>query len=61
MGALLEKWDSEAFVGESVRRMQGAIGIPTMSFDDLGEVGEDDRWAIFEKFHGYLEETFPLV
>lgn len=52
---------SDAFFDRSLKRMQGAIRIPTESFDDMGEVGEDPRWDIFVHFHDYLETTFPLV
>lgn len=61
MKSLEETWDSEEFKEESIKRMTKAIEIPTMSFDDMGEVGEDERWGIFEKFHTFLEESFPLV
>ncbi len=53
--------DSDEFFDKSLRRMQGAVQIPTESFDDMGEVNEDPRWDIFIEFHDYLKETFPLV
>ena len=52
---------SEGFFDKSLKRMQGAVQIPTESFDDMGKVGEDDRWIIFKDLHAYLEKTFPLV
>lgn len=52
---------TDSFFEDSIKRMQGAIQIPTESFDDMGPVGEDPRWDIFAKFHEYLEATFPLV
>lgn len=58
---VLEEISSERFFDKSLKRMQGAVQIPTESFDDMGKVGEDDRWDIFVDFHAYLEETFPLV
>ena len=58
---VLDEISSGAFLDKSVKRMQGAVKIPTESFDDMGEVGEDDRWDIFKDFHAYLEKTFPLV
>jgi len=41
--------------------MQGAVQIPTESFDDMKPVGEEPRFDIFADFHEYLEKTFPLV
>jgi Gly-Xaa carboxypeptidase len=52
---------SDEFFDKSLKRMQGAVRIPTESFDDMGPVGEDPRWDVFKEFHAYLEESFPLV
>lgn len=53
--------NSSEFLEMSVKRMQGAVQIPTESFDDMKEVGKDPRWDIFVDFHAYLKKTFPLV
>lgn len=58
---VLDEISSQGFFDESLKRMQGAVQIPTESFDDMRKVGEDDRWDIFKDFHVYLEKTFPLV
>jgi Gly-Xaa carboxypeptidase len=58
---VLDEISSKAFFDKSLERMQGAVRIPTESFDDMGKVGEDDRWDVFIDFHKYLKETFPLV
>ncbi|KAJ9629459.1 hypothetical protein H2203_001833 [Taxawa tesnikishii (nom. ined.)] len=50
---------SGTFQNQSIARLSGAVQIPSMSFDDLGEIGEDKRWDIFYKFESYLEDTFP--
>jgi Gly-Xaa carboxypeptidase len=52
---------SDDFFDKSLKRMQGAVQIPTESFDDMGKVGEDPRWDVFIEFHDYLKKTFPLV
>lgn len=31
------------------------------SFDDMGPVDEDERWAPFEDMHKYLRNVFPLM
>ena len=33
----------------------------TESYDGMDDVGVDPRWEIFDKFHAYLAEVFPLV
>lgn len=58
---VLDEITSEGFFDKSLKRMQGAVQIPTESFDDMGKVGEDDRWNVFAEFHDYLEKTFPFV
>ena len=58
---VLDELSGDDFFDKSVKRMQGAVQIPTESFDDMGPVGEDPRWEVFPKFHDYLEKTFPRV
>jgi hypothetical protein len=52
---------TENFKNESIARLSGAVKIPTMSFDDMGKIGEDKRWDIFYEFAQYLKDTFPQV
>ncbi|KAI0119565.1 carboxypeptidase s [Daldinia grandis] len=52
---------SPIFLNETVVRLAGAIKIPTQSYDDLGPVGEDERWDVLFDFATYLEKTFPLT
>lgn len=52
---------SEAFKNESIKRLGGAVQIPTQSYDDMGSIGEDGRWDIFYRFEEYLKVTFPGV
>jgi hypothetical protein len=59
--ALAEALDSEDYLAQSVQRLSGAVQIPTESFDDMGPVGEDPRWDIFEQFHDYLQESYPRM
>ncbi|KAG5363094.1 Carboxypeptidase S [Yarrowia sp. B02] len=46
---------------QALKTFQGAIQIPTESYDDMGPVGEEPRFDIFKKFSSYLEEAFPKV
>jgi hypothetical protein len=56
-----EYLQTEKFKNESIARLSGAVKIPTMSFDDMGEIGVDKRWDIFYDFAQYLKDTFPLT
>lgn len=52
---------SESFRNASIARLSGAVQIPTMSFDDNGEPGDDPRWEVFYDLAAYLEKSYPLV
>lgn len=52
---------SNAFREVAVRRLSGAVKIPTESFDDMGDIGADPRWDVFYSFADYLSQTFPLA
>lgn len=56
-----ELLSSSGFEKESIKRLSGAVQVPTMSFDDMGEIGVDKRWDIFYEFGKYLEKTFPTA
>lgn len=51
----------KAFVDTQVKRLSAAVNVPTVSYDDNGLVGKDERWKPFYKFHEVLEDLFPLV
>ncbi|KAF7308646.1 Gly-X carboxypeptidase [Mycena chlorophos] len=52
---------TEDYKMQAVRRLSGAIQIPTEVFDDMLDVADDPRWEVFAPFHDYLSESFPLV
>lgn len=52
---------SQEFRDITVERIAGAIRIPSESYDDMGEVGEDKRWDVMFDIAAYLEKTFPHV
>ncbi|KAG6857473.1 hypothetical protein H0H87_003540 [Tephrocybe sp. NHM501043] len=61
-------WDSvsstfgtDTFKVKAVEWIGGAVRVPTESYDDMGDVGEDARWEAFAPFHEYLLTAFPLV
>lgn len=52
---------SSQFFNASTTRMSSAIQIATQSYDNMGPIGEDERWEVFPPFAAFLEKTFPLV
>ncbi|WWC71375.1 uncharacterized protein I206_105330 [Kwoniella pini CBS 10737] len=55
---------SSLVIGEKekiINWLSDAVKINTETYDDFGEVGEDNRWDKFYKFTEYLEKSFPLV
>ncbi|KAG8701015.1 hypothetical protein FRC11_012494, partial [Ceratobasidium sp. 423] len=54
-------YDVDGFEAKAAELLGGAVRIPTESFDNMGNVGDDDHWVIFDKLHKYLEEKFPRV
>lgn len=56
-----EYLESDAFKAIAIKRLSGAVKLPTQSFDDMGKIGVDARWDIFYSFADYLSDTFPLV
>ncbi|KAH8882921.1 carboxypeptidase S [Thozetella sp. PMI_491] len=52
---------SPEFEKGTVERLAAAVQIKTETFDDLGEIGVDKRWDVFQDFHAFLEKTFPAV
>ncbi|ORY76000.1 vacuole protein [Leucosporidium creatinivorum] len=54
--------DDKEYVRKAVERLQGAVRIPTESFDDMAEDAEQEpRFKIMLQLHDYLENTFPLL
>jgi hypothetical protein len=59
--ALEKALSSEDYRKESADRLTGAVQIATESFDDMGPVGDDERWDVFQDFHDYLENSYPKM
>jgi len=56
-----EYLQTSKFRNESIARLSGAVKIPSISYDDLGPIGEEPRWDIFYDFAEYLKQQFPLI
>ncbi|KAG4439432.1 hypothetical protein IFR05_005079 [Cadophora sp. M221] len=41
--------------------LSGLVQIPTVTYDEMGLVGEDPRWDVFYELPKYLKDTFPKV
>ncbi|PNS21795.1 Histone deacetylase 8 [Sphaceloma murrayae] len=52
---------SPEFRDASVQRLSDIVKIPSISYDDMREVGKDDRFNIFLEIESYLQKTFPRV
>jgi Gly-Xaa carboxypeptidase len=56
-----DKVGSAEYQREIIEKLSGIIQIPSESYDDLGPIGEDDRWDIFFQVEDYLIHTYPTV
>ncbi|KAJ5984760.1 hypothetical protein N7522_011956 [Penicillium canescens] len=56
-----EKVDSVEYHREIINKLSGIIQIPAESYDDLGPIGEDDRWDIFFQVENYIKVSYPTV
>lgn len=53
-------WNSEIMTLQ-IHRLSEAVKIPSVSYDDMGDVHNDTRWLVFEELHAVLESLFPRV
>ncbi|CRG91227.1 hypothetical protein PISL3812_08275 [Talaromyces islandicus] len=56
-----ETVDSVEYQQQIIKKLSGIIQIPSESYDELGPIGEDDRWNIFFQVEGYLKKKYPTV
>lgn len=54
-----ELFSSKSVRELQVKRLQAIVQVPSVSYDDLGPVGEDERWAPFFDLHDVIKEAFP--
>jgi len=52
---------SENFKNLAASRLSGAVQVPTVTYDGMGELETDPRWDIFYDFGSYLKSTFPQL
>lgn len=51
----------EATLKVQIDRLSDAVKVPTVSYDDNGDVDEDLRWEPFGELHQIFKKMFPLV
>ncbi|KAJ7636726.1 hypothetical protein FB45DRAFT_907191 [Roridomyces roridus] len=52
---------TDAFLHRAVDQLSAAVQIPTETYDGMGPVGEDPRWASRDPFVDHLVTAFPRV
>ncbi|KAJ6627633.1 carboxypeptidase S [Mycena sp. CBHHK59/15] len=52
---------TDEFAARAIAQLSAAVQIPTETFDAMGPVGEDERWASRGLFVEHLVQAFPLI
>lgn len=53
--------EDPAYHNQIIDKLSRIIRIPSESYDDLGLVGEDDRWNIFYDMEKFITANYPTV
>ncbi|OAQ71985.1 carboxypeptidase yscS [Pochonia chlamydosporia 170] len=53
--------ETQAFQEEAIGKLSNIIKIPSESYDELGTIGDDDRWNVFYDIESFLVNTYPKV
>lgn len=56
-----DKVEDPKYQVEIIEKLSGLIQIPSESYDDLGPIGQDDRWNIFYDVEKYIKAKYPTV
>lgn len=54
-------FDNEKALLKQVERHGTLVKVPSVSYDDNGEPGEDPRWDVFYTLHDTLKQLYPTV
>lgn len=54
-------FSSREALERQVKRHRAIVQVPSVSYDDLGEISEDERWAPFYNLYPVLEKTYPTL
>lgn len=53
-------WSKE-IMNRQIHRLSAVVRVPTVSYDDMGDVHHDTRWDVFGELHEVLESLFPIT
>lgn len=56
-----DKVEDPSYQKEIIEKLTGLIQIPSESYDDLGPIGQDDRWDIFYQVEKYIKTKYPTI
>ena len=59
--SLVDFGNSKDLIKQQVERLSAAVNVPTISYDDNGDVDKDPRWHAFVTLHEVLKPHFPRV
>jgi Gly-Xaa carboxypeptidase len=54
-------FSSQDALEKQVKRHQAIVQIPSVCWDDMGEIDEDDRWDPFYNLLPTLQRSYPTV
>lgn len=54
-------FNNEKALLKQVERHGTLVKVPSISYDDNGEPGEDPRWEVFYELHATLAKLYPFV
>ncbi|KAL4800205.1 hypothetical protein BDV19DRAFT_398823 [Aspergillus venezuelensis] len=54
-------FSSDEALKRQVKRHQAIVRMPSVSYNDLGEIGEDLRWEPFYQLYPVLKKTYPKL
>ncbi|OJJ58209.1 hypothetical protein ASPSYDRAFT_90395 [Aspergillus sydowii CBS 593.65] len=54
-------FSSDEALERQVKRHQAIVRVPSVSYDDLGEIGEDERWNPFYELFPVIQKTYPTL
>jgi Gly-Xaa carboxypeptidase len=54
-------FSGEAALKRQARRHAAIVQVPSVSYDDNGDVGTDPRWKIFYEMHAKLAALYPVL
>ncbi|KAK6066738.1 vacuolar carboxypeptidase [Seiridium cupressi] len=54
-------FDNEKALLKQVERHGTLVKVPSISYDDNGEPGEDPRWNVFFELHATLAKLYPFI